>query len=107
MSQLLNLNSSFDKEVLEQKGLYLIDFWAPWCRYCIMLEPTLESLASDFHNKGLRVVKVNVDDTPEIAQRYGVMSLPTLKLFKDGKELDVEIFDRDEESLKELIKKYL
>ncbi len=106
MSKLLNIEESFEKEVLSQKGLFLVDFWAPWCRYCILLEPTLEALANKLEGKGLKVIKVNVDETPAIAQQYGVMSLPTLMLFKDGKELDVEIFEREEDELEKAISKY-
>ena len=84
----------------------LVDFWAPWCRYCILLEPVLKELESKFKD-GFSIAKVNVDESPEIAQEYGVMSLPTLILFKDGKEVDVEITDRSIEGLTELISSHI
>ncbi len=92
----------FNDKVLNNRELVLVDFWATWCRYCIMLEPTLEALKNNF-NEGFSIFKVNVDQFPEIAQEYDVMSLPTLKFFKNGKELDIEVKDRSLEALSEII----
>ena len=94
----------FQENVLNKQGLVLVDFWAPWCRYCILLEPTLKELEDKFKNN-FSIFKVNVDEKPGVAQEFGVMSLPTLKFFKNGKELDIEITDRSFEALREIIEK--
>ncbi len=80
---------SFDK-ALAQPGLLVVDFWAEWCGPCKMLGPVIEQLATDFEGKAV-IGKVNVDDEPELAQRYGIMSIPTVIFFKDGKEIDKKI----------------
>lgn len=79
----------FDK-ALAQPGLLVVDFWADWCGPCKMLGPVIEQLAADYDGKAV-VGKVNVDDEPDLAQRYGIMSIPTVMFFKDGKEIDKKI----------------
>lgn len=71
---------NFDSEI--SAGSVLVDFWAPWCGPCRMLAPVLEEIASEKHN--LKIVKVNVDDEPELASRFGIVSIPTLILFENG-----------------------
>ena len=80
---------SFDK-ALAGTGLLMVDFWAEWCGPCKMLGPVIEQLAADFDGRAV-VGKVNVDDEPELAQRYGIMSIPTVIFFKDGEEIDKKI----------------
>ena len=79
----------FDK-ALAQPGLLVADFWADWCGPCKLLGPVIEQLATDYDGKAV-VGKVNVDDEPELAQRFGIMSIPTVIFFKDGKEVDKKI----------------
>ena len=76
-------DSTFDEEVNGAEVLVLVDFWAEWCGPCKLIAPVLSELAAD-HPDTLRVVKVNVDDSPDVARRFEIMSIPTLMLFKDG-----------------------
>ncbi len=75
-------DTNFQAEVLEAAEPVLVDFWAPWCGPCRIVAPHLEELNSE--REDLRVVKLNVDDNPQTAARYNVMSIPTLLLFKNG-----------------------
>ena len=76
-------NVNFDEKVLNSTQPVLIDFWAEWCAPCRMLSPVIDELAGQYSEKA-KVGKVNIDEQPELAQRFGVMSIPTLILFKDG-----------------------
>lgn len=78
--------SGFDTS-LKQNKLVLVDFWATWCGPCRMMAPVVEELAADFEGK-VAVGKVDVDEEADLAQRYGIMSIPTLILFKDGKPVE-------------------
>ena len=77
---------NFEKEVLQSKKPVLVDFWAPWCMPCKIIAPAVEKLAEEWIEK-IKVSKANVDDSPEIASELSVMNIPTLILFKDGKEV--------------------
>jgi thioredoxin 1 len=77
----------FDREVASSSGVTLVDFWAAWCGPCRALAPGLERLASDFAGRA-KVGKVDVDANPELAQRFGVRSIPTLVFFRDGREVE-------------------
>ena len=79
----------FDKALSEGK-LMMVDFWAGWCGPCRMLGPVIEDLAGQYEGKAV-VCKVNVDEEQELAIRYGVMSIPTVIFFKDGKEIDRKV----------------
>ncbi|NLW25533.1 MAG: thioredoxin [Clostridia bacterium] len=87
MSNVLTFDTTnFQEEVLQANEPVLVDFWAAWCGPCRMIAPVVEELAEDFAGKA-KVGKLNVDEHGSIAQKYGVMSIPTLILFKDGKEV--------------------
>lgn len=79
-------DADFDKEIVQAKGVALVDFWAGWCMPCKMIAPTVETLAKDYAGK-VKVAKVEVDAAGEVSSRYNVMNIPTLIIFKDGKEV--------------------
>ena len=76
--------ANFDQIVLKANTPVLVDFWAPWCRPCLMVTPVLEELAKEYGGK-VTFAKLNVDQSPMIASRYGIMSIPSMFIFKDGK----------------------
>ncbi|NCU41959.1 MAG: thioredoxin [Candidatus Moranbacteria bacterium] len=76
-------DTNFDEEVLKSDLPVLVDFWAPWCGPCQMMSPVIEDLAKAMEGKA-KVGKLNVDENPQKATQYGVMSIPTLKIFKKG-----------------------
>ncbi len=80
-------DDDFNKEIVQAKGVALVDFWAGWCMPCKMIAPTVEQIAKDYSGK-VKVAKVEVDEAGEISSRYNVMNIPTLIIFKDGKEAD-------------------
>jgi thioredoxin 1 len=76
-------DASFEKDVLKADGPVVVDFWAEWCGPCRMIAPALEEIAGTMQGK-VKIVKLNVDENPATAAKYGVMSIPTLMLFKNG-----------------------
>jgi thioredoxin 1 len=76
-------DASFDKDVLQSQKPVLVDFWAEWCVPCHMVSPVVEEIGRD-KGENLQVAKLNIDENPEVTRKYGVMSIPTLMLFKDG-----------------------
>jgi thioredoxin 1 len=87
-----------------ESGLVLVDFWAPWCGPCKMIAPVLEDLDSEIGDK-VKIVKLDVDENQETAAKYGVMSIPTLIVLKDGKEVDKVIGFQPKEALAERLEK--
>ncbi|NIP78750.1 MAG: thioredoxin [Gemmatimonadetes bacterium] len=80
-------DTSFASEVEEGEGMVVVDFWAPWCAPCRMVAPIIESLAEEYEGK-VRFAKVNVDEGPSVASRYGIRSIPTIGIFKDGEAVN-------------------
>jgi len=99
-------DQDFKKEVLDSKGVSLVDFWAEWCGPCRMLGPIVDEIAEDYKGR-MNVFKVNVDENQETAGYYNVMSIPTLILFKDGQPVETMVGVQPKESLAEKIDQYL
>jgi len=97
---------NFDSEVKTQPGIYLVDFWAPWCGPCKMLGPIVDEIASEFSGK-VKVGKVNVDQNQQLAGQYQVMSIPAIILFKDGKPVDTFVGFQSKDAVKEKIQRAL
>jgi thioredoxin 1 len=99
-------DGNFAEEILKADKPALVDFWAPWCGPCKAIGPLVETLAGQYHDK-LKVAKVNIDDNPKTAASYGVRSIPTLLLFKEGKVFDTLVGLVPAERLDAFVKKAL
>ncbi len=86
-------NANFTQEVLESDGKVLVDFWAPWCGPCRMVSPIVEEIAAE--NAAIKVAKINIDEQPQLASQYGVMSIPTLMVFENGEVADKAVGARN------------
>jgi len=86
-------NANFKQEVLESEKKVLVDFWAPWCGPCRMVSPIVEEIAGE--NDSIKVAKINIDDEPQLASQYGVMSIPTLMVFENGESVDKAVGARN------------
>jgi thioredoxin 1 len=91
-------DQDFDSEVLASDTPVLVDFWAEWCVPCHMVSPVVEEIARDKAGR-IRAVKMNVDDNPETARKFAVMSIPTLIIFKDGQEMARVVGARGKEAI--------
>lgn len=107
MSDLI-VNSSdanFEQDVLKADTPVLVDFWAAWCGPCKAIAPVLEELADDYKDK-VKVVKIDVDDNPEVASQFGIRSIPTIMIFKEGEKVDMAMGLQPKDQLVALIDKH-
>ncbi|TFB24970.1 thioredoxin [Filobacillus milosensis] len=96
-------DQTFNEEVSD--GLVLVDFWAAWCGPCKMIAPVLEELDGEMNDQ-VKIVKLDVDENQETAQKYGVMSIPTLILFKDGEKVDQAMGFQPKDALQQFVQKH-
>ena len=99
-------DDNFQKEVLDSDQIVLVDFWAPWCGPCKKLGPIIEELANENH-KNIKFAKLNVDNSKKIAGKYGIRSIPTVGIFKDGKPIDGFVGLKSKVEIEILLKKHL
>ena len=103
----INVNEDdFGSEVLNSSKPVLVDFWAEWCGPCRQLAPTIDQISNEMFEK-LKVVKVNIDNNPDCAQKYGVRGIPTMILFKDGKAVDTKVGALPKSSIAEWLFKHI
>ncbi len=91
-------DAQFEQDVLESKGISIVDFWAPWCGPCHTMAPALEAFAEGNAGK-VNVFKLDVDDNPKTAEKYGIRSIPTVIFFRDGAQVDVNVGAMSESAL--------
>ncbi|MCW5694797.1 MAG: thioredoxin [Pseudolabrys sp.] len=95
-------DASFDTDVLKSSEPVVVDFWAEWCGPCRMIAPALEEISGSLGDK-VKIVKLNVDENPNIAAKYGIMSIPTLLLFKGGEIADRQVGAAPKQKLQQWI----
>ena len=101
MAHVTLTKDNFAQEVLHTEQTVLVDFWASWCGPCMALAPTIDEIAGE--QAAVKVGKVNVDDEPELARQYRIMSIPTLILFKDGEPVRREVGGKSKEEILKMI----
>ncbi|MFD1803849.1 thioredoxin TrxA [Mixta tenebrionis] len=95
-------DKSFETDVLQAEGLTLVDFWAEWCGPCKMIAPILDEVAEEYDGK-LTIAKLNIDENPETAPKYGIRGIPTLLLFKNGEVAATKVGALSKGQLKEFL----
>ena len=98
MAEITITMENFEQEVIKSDKPVLIDFWATWCGPCKMIAPVVEEIAEEYEGK-IKVGKVNVDEEPDLTQSFGISSIPTLVLMKDGKAADMMVGLRTKEQI--------
>ena len=99
-------DGTFENDVLKSDRPVLVDFWAAWCAPCRMLAPTVEAVAEKYADTA-RVVKLNVDDNPSVSQRFGIKGIPTLILFKNGREEERVVGATSEQAISRMLDKHV
>ena len=99
-------DSSFETEVINSDVPVLVDFWAPWCGPCRMVAPVVDEIATQFEGQ-VKVVKVNTDENPNTASKYGIRSIPTLMIFKGGERVDMVVGAVPKTTLANTLEKYI
>lgn len=102
MSAYMINKNNFKQEVLEENGTVVIDFFAPWCSPCKMFSPVVDKIAEEYKGS-VKVGKVNIDEDPELAQEFGVMSIPTLIVMRDGKVLNRSVGLKFQKEIEKMI----
>ncbi len=102
MAVLTITNDNFQQEVLNAQQPVLIDFWASWCGPCKMMGPVVDQIAEE--NGNIKVGKINIDEQPDLAQKYGIMSIPTLVLFEGGQPKETSVGLVPKESIEKMFK---
>ena len=101
MAEIVLSETSFNEEVLKSPTPVLVDFWAPWCGPCKIMGPIIEEVAKELEGKPVKIGKMNVDDNPETPAKYGIMSIPTIIIFKGGEPVEQMVGVQAKEKLLE------
>ena len=99
-------DATFETEVVQSDQPVLVDFWAPWCGPCHTVAPVIEALAEEYDGKA-KIAKLNVDENPQISQRFNVRSIPTLMVFKGGELVETAVGARPKAQLEQLLDQYV